>query len=243
MVCQAADLAEIVRRGTAVLQADWAADPGYAYVETDHVQKNGQETSHSYQVVFIAGSDYNVSLPASETEVEKLKSEIQRRNSESPQARRQRMANYKKQRAENSDLLMEFPKCFTFELLGEETMNGHAAYVLAASPVKRTGQVSRAAKVLSGMQGKVWLDRETFHMIRAECVVIAPVPVYGVLARVMPGTQIELQMSPVTESVWLINDFSMTLNLSKLWFKSKQVTESTYTKYRLNQAAIDELLR
>ena len=43
--CQAEDLQEIVRRATAAIQSDWDADPNYAYIERDEVQKNDKTTS------------------------------------------------------------------------------------------------------------------------------------------------------------------------------------------------------
>ena len=250
--CPAADLQEIVRRGTATLQSDWAADPDYAYVERDEVQKNENTTVKTSRVVYIAGSDYYLPLAIDDqplspdrekSELEKLKSEVQRRNAESPEARQRRIANFKKQRDEDAALVLDFPNAFTFELLREETMNGHPAYVLSGTPRKRTGPLSNAAKVLSGMRGTVWLDKDGFHAIRVACDVIAPVPIYGILARVLPGTHVEFGMAPVTDSTWLIGEFSMTLTVSKfLFFKSTQITRSTYSEYRLNGPMLDELL-
>jgi hypothetical protein len=93
------------------------------------------------------------------------------------------------------------------------------------------------------MQGTAWVERDTLHPMRVECTVTTPVPVYGVLASVLPGTQIVIGMTPVTNSVWLIDEVSMKLNVSKLhMFKSTGVTRSTYTQYRLNSAVIEELL-
>ena len=201
----------------------------------------------------IAGSDYYLPIAIDDqplssderkAELHKLKSEVERRNSESPSARRDRVEKYKKQQDENGALLLEFPKAFLFELQGEEMKDGHLAYVLAATPRKRSESgLSRAAKVLSGVRGTVWIHKETFHAIRGVCDVVTPVPIYGILARVLPGTHISLGMAPVSGSTWLISDLSMTLTVAKfIWFKSKQVTRSTYTGYRLNSLVMDELL-
>lgn len=254
--CHAADVTanieEIVRRGNATLQSDWAADPDYAYVERDEVHKGDKVTIKTSRVFYIAGSDYYLPLAIDDqplapdlekAQLQKLKNEVQRRNAESPEARRQRIAIYRKQRDENEALVLDFPNAFNFELLREETMDGHPAYVLSGTPKKRTGLTSDAAKVLSGMRGTVWVNKENFHAIRVECDVVKPVPIYGILARVLPGTHVGFRMSPVTDSVWLISEFSMTLKVSKLFlFKSTQVTRSTYSEYRLNQQVLDELL-
>ncbi len=256
--CDAGQLAndpvqEIVRRANATLQSDWAADPDYAYVERDEDEKKGQVTSKTSQVVYIAGSDYYLPLAIDDqplspdrkrAELEKLKNEVRRRNTESPETRRERIAKYKKQRDENEALVLDFPNAFTFELLREETTNGYPAYVLSGMPKKRTGPLSLAAKVLSGMRGTVWVDKANFHAIRVECDVITPVPVYGILAKVLPGTHIEFGMTPVTDSIWLVGRLSMDLRISKLGlFKSTQVTRSTYTDYRMNDLVLADLLR
>lgn len=250
--CFGADLQEIVQRGTAMIQSDWAADPDYAYVERDETLKNGRMKSKTSQVVMIEGSDYYMPLAVDDeplptgqqmTELEKLKAEVRRRMNEDPEARTRRIAEYRKRENENGSLLLEFPKAFQFELLREEMMDGFPAYVLSARPKRRTGPLSRAAKVLSGMKGTVWIDSENFHAIRGDCDVIAPVPIYGILARVLPGTHIEIRMAPVTAATWLVTRFAMTLMVSKFWFfNSMEVTESTYSEYRPNKAVLDELL-
>jgi hypothetical protein len=128
--------------------------------------------------------------------------------------------------------------------LREETIGGYPAYVLAGTPKKRTGNLTLAARVLSGMRGTVWIDKENFHAIRVECDVVTPVPVYGVLAKVLPGTHIGFGMAPVTDSTWLVSELSMNLKVAKLiLFKSAQRTHSTYTNYRLNTSVLTELLR
>ena len=146
--CFGADLDEIVRRGTATLKSDWAADPDYAYMEKDEVLKNGMMTSKTSRVVYIEGSDYYLPIAIDDqplpperekTELEKLKREAARRKNESPEARRQRIQKYQKQCDENEALVLDFPSAFNFELLPEESIDGYQAYVLSGMPKKRTG--------------------------------------------------------------------------------------------------------
>jgi hypothetical protein len=250
--CAAADLSEIVQRATAALNSDWASDPLYACIERDEVQKGEKLTSKTFEVVMIDGSDYHLALAVDDqplspdrqkAELIKLENEVRRRKSESPSARSARINAWKKQRDENGELLLDFPTALTFQLLGEETKNGHSAYVLSATPIPGIVPTTRAAKVLSGMQGKVWVEKDTLHPILVECTVVTPVPVFGALASVLPGTQIEIKMTPVTDSTWLIDEVSTKLNVSKLHlFKSTAVKRSTYTQYRLNSSMVEELL-
>jgi hypothetical protein len=250
--CRAADLTEIVQRATAALNSDWASDPLYSCVERDEVQKGDQQTSKTFQVVMIDGSEYHLALAVDDqplspdrqkVELIKLKNEVRRRKSESPSARRSRIDAWKKKRDENGELLLDFPTALTFQLLGEDTKYGHSAYVLSATQKRGFVPTTRAAKVLAGMQGKAWVEKDTLHPMLVECTVVTPVPVYGALASVLPGTQIEIKMTPVTDSIWLIDEVSTKLKVSKLhMFKSTAVTRTTYNQYRLNSSVIEELL-
>jgi hypothetical protein len=246
-----ADVQEIVRGGTAAIRSDWAADPDYAFVERDETEKNGKLTSKTSQVVTMGGSDYYMPIAIEDQplspeerkiELQKLKSEFQRRNREDPASRERRVANYEKARDEDGAMLLDFPNAFNFKILREEKLHGYDAWVLSGTPRERSGPLSRAAKVLSGMNGTVWIEKEHFHCIRADLNVVDSVPIFGPLAHVLPGTRIELEMTPVNDSTWLIDRFSMTLKVSKLWFKSTQNTRSTYADFRLNSAELDELL-
>jgi len=248
----AADVSEIVQRATAALNSDWAADPEYACIERDEVRHGDAVTSKTFEVLMVDGSDYRLPLAVNDepltadrrrTELIKLRSEVQRRKEESPAARRARIEAWKKRRDEDGELLLDFNTALAFELLREEDRNGHPAYVLSAKPKQGIAHNSRAAKVLSGMQGMAWVEKDTLHPIRVECTVMTPVPVYGPLASVLPGTRIEIGMTPVTDSTWLIDEVSMKLSVAKLrMFKSTSLRRSTYSQYRPNAEVLEEFL-
>jgi hypothetical protein len=250
--CRASDVSEIVGRATAALNADWAADPLYAYLEKDEVQKGEKLTSKTFEVLMIDGSEYHLpravddqslSPDRQHAELIKFKNEVQHRKNESPSARRARIEAWKKQRDENGELLLDFPSALNFRLLGEETKNGYRAWVLDATPKPGIVPTTRAGKVLAGVQGKAWVEKDMLHPMHVECTVVRPVPVFGPLASVLPGTQIEIGMTRVTDSIWLIEEVSIRLNVSKLkMFKSSEMSRSTYSQFRLNSAAVEELL-
>jgi hypothetical protein len=254
-LCHAADppdVAEIVGQAATATRSDWAVAPEYAFLQRDESLQNGKLTSKTHRVVMIAGSDYYMPvaiddqpLPPDrqESELRKLRDEAGRRNKEDPQVSRKRAESYRKQREQNGEIMLEFPTAFNFAFLREETINGHIGYVLAATPRDRQGPASRVAKILAGMRGQMWVGKDDFRMLRAEATVVSPVSIFGIFARVMPGTQMELEMTPVSDSVWLMSQLSMTLVVSKFLFvHSKQVTHSTFSDYRLNGPMLDELL-
>jgi hypothetical protein len=42
----------------------------------------------------------------------------------------------------------------------------------------------------------------------------------GLLATVLPGTRMDLEMIPLTDSVWLVSRFAVDMRLAVLWRKS-----------------------
>ena len=234
-----------------MLASDWGAWTKYSYIERDETRKGDQVSSRTSRVVMIADSDYYLPIAINDqplspqqnrAELGKLRAEVARRKAESAESRAQRIAKFGKQQEENGALVLEFPKALTYTLSGEEEKNGYRVWRLAAAPKKRSGPLNRAAKVISGMAGTVWVDRDGFHIVRADCQVREPISMFSFFARVMPGTRIEIELQPVSETVWLISRYTMKLTVSKLWFKSTQVTDSRYSEFRPNEQVLAELL-
>jgi hypothetical protein len=205
------DVQEVVHRATTTMQADWDVAPGFAFVQRDLATSKGITTRKTHQVFMISGSDYYMPiaiddkpLPADQQKLElrSLQEEVARRRQETPHEGRQRSEQYRKTREQNGILLREFTKAFDFTLAGEETTNGHASYILDASPRDGYRPPNRTARILTGMQGRLWIDKETFHWVKAEAEVLKPVSIFGLFTRVMPGTRMELEMIPVTDSGW-----------------------------------------
>jgi hypothetical protein len=88
-------------------------------------------------------------------------------------------------------------KAFNFTRLGETTMHGHQVYFLKASPRPGYQPPNMEAQALTGMQGKLWMDKETFQWVRVEAQVVRPVSIEGCLAQVEPGTRFELEKTAV----------------------------------------------
>ena len=241
-LCQSVDLQVIVKRATAALRSDWAADANYAFVERDETRKGGKTSSYSFESVIIDGSDYRLPVAVDDQPVSperrrfnlgKLRAEVERRKTESPAERARRIAKWRKQRDENGEMMLDFPTAFTFRPVGEETRDGHAAWVLEGTPKPGAPRTTLDQKVLAGMRGTAWVEKATFHPIFVKCEVERPIPLYGSLASVLPGTQIEIGMTPVDDATWLIDLVSMNLDVSKLHlFKSAQATRTIWMLIR-----------
>jgi hypothetical protein len=242
-----ADTAEIVRRATEAMKSDWKAAPDWAFMQRDE-SASGTRTHH---VLMIGDSDYYmlaaiddkpVSGDQRAAELQKLKREADRRSHETPEEKRRRADNYRKQRQQNGDLLLEFPNAFQFEQMGEETVGGRDCYVLEAVPKTDYQPPNRTARVLTGMEGRLWIEKEGFHWTKAEANVVHAVSIFGFFARVLPETRMKLEMRPVSDSVWQMSRFDKDLRISKFWSKSTQSTRSSFSDYRPNEEVLRDLL-
>lgn len=242
---------EIIRQAAAKMQADWAAAPHFAFVQRDVTTSKGVTTSKTQQVFMIAGSDYYMPIAVNgqplpevereqEQELQRLKQEVERRDHETPEEAAKRSEKYSKLREQNGILLNEFIQAFDFSPAGEETVEGRTAYVFDARPRRGYHPPNRTAKILTGMQGRLWVDKETFHWLKAEAEVLKPVSMFGFFAKVLPGTKMELEMTPVTDTVWQISRFVVDLKTSIFWRKSSKKTETIFSDYQPAAQALAE---
>lgn len=243
------DVEDLIRRANSAMQSDWEAAPGFAFIQRDLTTSRRVMTSKTHQVFMISGSDYYMPIAVNDKtfpvdqqklELQRLEQEVGRRSRQTPQEAQQRSEQYRKMREQNGILLSEFTKAFDFTFAGEEMKKGHAAYVLQARPRPGYHPPNRTARVLTGMQGRLWIDKDTFHWVKAEAEVLKSVSIFGLFARLLPGTKMELEMTPVTVSVWLISRFAVSTQLSILWWKSTKATESSFTGYRPAAEALAE---
>ncbi len=78
--------------------------------------------------------------------------------------------------------------------------NGHPTYVLDALPRPGYQPPNRTARILTGMHGRLWIEKKGFHWVKGEAEVLKPVSIFGFFAKVLPGTRMDLEMIPVTRA-------------------------------------------
>jgi hypothetical protein len=248
LLAQPPDAREIVRRSVAAQTADWNAAPNYSFVERDTVAKHGAATSKTYEVLMIEGSQYNKLIAAGgrpllhgeqADEDRKLQQEIQRRKRESPSARARRVAKYERERQQDHAMMLEMGEGFSFKLAGSEKVDGHDTWVLDATPKPGYQPKTRDTKVLTGMKGKLWVDKEQYHWVKVEAEVFKPVSFYGFLAKVGPGTRFVLENEPVDGGVWLPKHFAVKVNSTTFGFINHDSdNDETYRDYQSNAKAL-----
>jgi hypothetical protein len=235
-----------LKRSVAATQHDWNEAPNFVFTERDVEQKldsHGRVKSSivkTYEVSMIDGSQYNrviaindkpLSAEQAKAEQAKMDAERQRRLQQSRSERAKRVAKYQKERSQDQAMLREMVAAFNWKLAGEETVNGRPTYVLNATPKPGYVPKTRDTKVLTGMKGKLFMDKATTQWVKVEAEVVHSVSFYAV-ATVSPGTKFVLEQEPVGGGLWMPKHFAVNVNSSVFWMSHNSNDDETYSHYR-----------
>jgi hypothetical protein len=242
-MAHAQDVAEIIRKSIEANDRDWAANPQFDYFETDR-NANGTRT---YQVTMLLGTPYERLLkvngkdltPAQKAQQQrKYEQVLAQRKAESSEQRSRRIQKFEADRRRDHVMLQQLTKAFNFTIQGEQQLAGRAVYVLNATPRPGYRPPNRDSQVLPGMEGTLWIDKETSQWVKVEAHVIRPVMIEGFLAKVEPGTKFELEKTPVEGNIWLPTHYAMTGDAKVFDLISHHSQEEeTYFNYHKRQSS------
>jgi len=235
---QQPNVQEIVKKSVAATDADFNAAPHFNYEERDRVGKG----SKTYRVTMIQGSPYQrliaingKPLPAAQAAQEQKKEEqvAASRRSESSGERQRRIAKFDKERTRDHLMMQQLTEAFNFTYIGERKVRSFKVYMLKATPRPGYRPPNMQTQVLPGMQGELWIDQQTYQWVKVMAQVIRPVSIEGFLAQVEPGTQFEIEKSPVVGGTWQITHFAMKSSAKVLFmFNRSSQEDDTYSDYQ-----------
>lgn len=226
---------KIIRLSEQMTHLGFERTPDFDYCTTEN---HGDKTK-TYAVFMMDGSTYDqlvavdgVALSPQEQEKQtaERKAEAERRRVETPEQRSKRVEKYEKEQRRNQALLEQMPKAFDFMLLGTSLKDGKETYVLNATPRRGYEPIDRQTRILTGMRGTLWIDRNAYGWVRAEAVVVHPVMIEGFLARVEKGTRFTLEERPFGDGIWLPTLFSVYAK-ARILFIFPKTTREEYTFY------------
>lgn len=235
---QQLSVAQIIENSVKANRRDFEAATSYDCKERDRTPK-GSKTS---LVTMIDGTPYYRLLamngkplsPAQDAEEKKKQEQaVAARKSESPEQRRKRLEKFEKDRRRDAEMMAQLTKAFNFTLAGRQKLRGFDVWALKATPRSDYRPPNMETEVLAGMRGELWIDQKTFQWVKVTAQVVRPVSIGGLLAQVQPGTQFELEKTPVSDGIWLPSHFSMKSDARILHlFNHGSQEDETYFDYR-----------
>jgi len=234
------DVQQIIQRSIAATEADWREIPHFSDTERDTDTRGGTTTSRTYEVTVIDGSPYSrlVAIddkplsPVEQTrEAQKLRRATEKRTKESQSQRAKRLAQYQNGRNRIFNLLRAMVSAFDFRIQQEGRLDGRDVYVIEATPRPGYTPTSRETRVLTGMRGKLWIDKSDYKWVKVEAEVVKPVPFGWFLAKVNPGTFFVVEQGLVAKGLWLPRRVRVEVRAKVLWFPKAYIHEETYRDY------------
>src|SRR5581483_9654479 len=183
---------EIIRRAVAADELNWKVARNFGFserVDARRLDPQGRLKSKDvkiYDVILLEGSPYrrlvardDRPLPPGEEkkEQEKLARGIAERREETAAQRAERLAEYARRPEWQREAWRELPEAFDFRLTAEEVWAGFGLYVIEATPRRGYQPRSRTGKVLAHLEGKLWVDKQDYRLVKAEVEVVETISV------------------------------------------------------------------
>jgi hypothetical protein len=105
--------------------------------------------------------------------------------------------------------------------------NGVREVVLDYKPNPKFSPPNTEAEVLTGLEGRIWIDSKTRHLTRMEGKIFRPVNFgWGMLAHLYPGGKLALDQTNAGGDRWIFTRFSMELRARALMVKTLNVNST-----------------
>jgi len=241
------DVRQIMEASIAATQRQWQVRLHYSYMERDedrrrdlagHVKSEHVDLS---KTILVNGVPFDELVesngrPPSAEQERKQKEDLDKLKRETAEQRAERL---RKQEEENSSLVLEVPKAFDFQLVGEEAINGRSAYVLQATPHVGYHAQGKYGNMFSKVSGRLWVDKQDLGWIKVDGQVIQPFSMGIFLVRLLRGSHITMEQTRVDGGIWMPERVEVRAAAKILFVKSLVIDRIlTYSEYKLTQADV-----
>lgn len=242
------DPAEIIKKSIEAGEANQKIARNYTYVEREEERDLNSDgslkktESHTYEVTLLEGEPYSrliqkddkpLSPKEEKKEQEKLDKSIREHDKETPEQRAKRRAKFEKEQEDERKFLREMTSAFDFRMLGDETIDGRAVWVIECIPRPGFKPTMKHGDILAKVRGKLWIDKEGYDWVKGEIEVIDTLSFGLALLRVHKGTQIKFEETRVNDEVWLPKRFFLGGSVRVAYVKGMKGEDiSTYRDYK-----------
>ena len=234
------DARQIVSQSLVAAELSWQARNEYIYMERDEdrrLDSAGQVQSQNVDVTkmtlvngirFEELMEHNGQLPSADDQ-KKRDVEIEKLKHETTAERDERL----RKDQDNRSFLHVLLEAFDFLLVGEEIVDGRPAYVLEATPHPGYHASGKYGKLLSRVQGKLWVDKQDFGWVKVDGEVTQSFSMGLFVARVQRGSHILLEQICLGDAVWVPKRLEVRASAKILFLKSLELEKIlTYSDYR-----------
>ena len=235
------DVRQFVESSLAATQRHWLERRHYSYVERAESRRRDLDGRVKSEEIEISRTTLVNDVPFEQ---------LIERNGQPPSAWEERTQNTalgkvkretpaqvarqeREEEGEASSLVQEVPNAFDFQLLGEETIHGRPTYVLHATPRPTYQARGTYGRVLSKVEGKVWIDTHDLVWMKIDGHVIQPFSIGVFIVRLLRGSQVTIEQTRVDDGNWMPTRVEVRASATLLLLKSLVIERIlTYSDYR-----------
>ncbi len=127
-----------------------------------------------------------------------------------------------------ADRLMPLmPDAMVYSYTPGQPQSGHSRnleVVLDYRPNPTFVAPNTEAEALTGLEGRLWIDAKTRHLVRMEGTIFHGVNFgWGVLAHIYPGGKLMMDQTDAGDGRWIFTRFEMTMSVRALMVKTLSV--------------------
>jgi hypothetical protein len=207
---------------------------------------------HTYDVTLLEGSRYrrlvkrnDQPLPPDEEKQQQanLQRSIDERRKETPEQRRQRIAEWERKRQERQKDIDEVPDAFDLLLAGEDVVGGVPVWIIDGTPHPGYKPKSKTAGYFTKMKGRIWIAKSDYHAVKIDAVTMDTISIGAFLIRFAQGGHIAVEFARVNNEVWMPKHVVLTGSARVLLVKGYHLdadfTFSDYKKFSTESRVID----
>lgn len=239
------DAIEIMQRSLGHWREDLNAERNYTYQKREvqqELEKDGRVKKteiKTYDVSIIYGEPYEKLIakddkPLSDKEQQKEDEkqnkffEKQRRKSDEEREKEQA----KEQQKFKREIADELPRMLNWQLAGEDEISGRPTWVLTATPRKDYHPNSMGGRLLSKLNGKVWITKDDYQWAKVDATLQDDFTVGLFLFRLHKGMHLVFEQTRVNDEVWLPKSASFDGSGRVAMMAGRFKNDTTFSNYR-----------
>jgi hypothetical protein len=246
------DAREIVRKSVELDQANWLRMSDYTWLARSHERhfdargRVASEREEAWETIILDGQPYRriverdgQPLPAAEQrkEQQRLDRAAAKLESETPEQKKRRSAEYAKSRQREFEFLREIPDAFQCRLEGDAKVDGRDVWVISGVPNPGYHPKTADAKALLKISGKMWIDKSDYQWVRVEAESKETISFGLFLAWLNPGAKMVFEQTRVNNEMWLPKRLFLSGNgrvgLVKKVVEDQEITWNDYKKFQV----------
>jgi hypothetical protein len=146
-------------------------------------------------------------------------------------------------RGYSMDLVREMPRAMIYTYTPDQPQRPNAAdpeVVIDFTPDPHYKPPSLITDILTGLQGRVWIDRNSLRVTRVEGRVLHPVDFgWGMLARIYPGGTVEFEQANAGGDRWAYSHLRENLTIREMMVKTvKEHTDMDAADFKILPAPV-----